>query len=155
MRTLMLSILVTILLPGSAPADDAREAKAKEVLELMGARELFSESIDNTVDVQINQNPSLTPLRESMHGFFSRYMSWDSLGGEAAAEAADGFTSEELDAIAAFYRTPAGHKSLELPRILGHTAELGAKRVGENKAELEAILTERVRELRKKAEENP
>ena len=138
--------------PVSANGGEKEEAAAL-VLKLMNVETLFSKSIDNMVDVQIGQNPKLMPLRSPLTAFFARHMSWESLAAEVTELVADEYSTEELRQIAEFYTTPAGQKALQLPRVIARGAEIGARRAKENKADLEAILTERIKELRRQAEE--
>jgi len=127
---------------------DLHRLAAQQVLVLIGADELFTGSMQQMIDVQIQRRPHLSPFRADFEDFFGRYMSWPSLEPDVTKMLTQKFTEQELREIATFYRTPAGHKALEIPRLLKQGAELGARRAQGHKAELEQLLTKKVRTLK-------
>jgi hypothetical protein len=127
-------------------ADPASHRHAtEELLELMEMEKVFSESINEMIDLQLRQSPELARFREAFEEYFERYMSWRSLEEDFVALFMQELTEEELRELTTFYRTPIGQKALKLPDLVTRGAEIGARKAQENKAELEAMLTERAK----------
>ena len=60
----------------------------------------------------------------------SHLMDWQKLKPEYIKLYADVFTEEEIEGIAAFYRTPAGHAMIEkMPALLSQSMALGQRRM--------------------------
>ena len=119
------------------------EQAAKEMLDCMNLDENFSKSIDNMLDLQVQQNPALKDKRKAMKTFFDRYMSWASLEGDFIRIYKDAFTEEELKQLTAFYQTPVGQKSIQLmPEMMRKGGEIGNKRVQDNMPELVKLMQE-------------
>ena len=113
------------------------------MLDCMNMDENFSKSIDNMLDLQIQQNPALQAKRKGMRTFFARYMSWASLEGDFIRIYTDAFTEEELKQLTVFYKTPVGQKSIRLmPEMMKKGGEIGNRRVQENMNELVKLLQE-------------
>lgn len=144
--------------PSPAPARSATPTASQ----VAAARELFQsikleESVANMsaamVDSEVSHNPGLAPYRDIMVTWLKKYMTWDALLPELTALYTDTYTEAELKALAAFYRSPVGQKSLtKSPELLQRTAALGAKISQPHSAELNGLLTARREELRKAQE---
>ena len=103
--------------------------------------ENFSKSIDNMLDLQIQQNPALQAKRKGMKTFFTRYMSWASLEGDFIRIYTDAFTEEELKQLTVFYKTPVGKKSIRLmPEMMKKGGEIGNRRVHTSISDLTTLL---------------
>ena len=135
-----------------AGANAGEKEIAEELFFVMGIEKRFWVSIDTMVDSQINENPQLTPMKDDLRAFFERYMSYEALKDDLIKKVTEEFSETELQATLDFYSTKAGEKAMRLPALLGSGAEMGALAVQEHKGELEAILAQRVRELREEAE---
>ena len=131
-------------------ADDAAE-EAEKLLEIMGMDTILQQSIEQTLQIQLQQNPALTPYKHVMVEFFSKYMSYESLKREMAEIYANAFNADELRELNNFYRTPVGRKTIELmPTLMSQGAQLGANRVQENIGELQQMIeaeAKRIQEL--------
>lgn len=146
--------LLAIALPIHA-ADDEFEA-AYRMLESIDMARLLRESAKSSLEVEMQANPALLPYREVMLQFFEAQMGYDSLKDELAAIYAEAFTADELDAIAAFYQTPVGRKTIEkMPELLSKGAQLGASRVQQNIGELQRMIQEEAQRLRALQEGQP
>jgi hypothetical protein len=125
-----------------ARADSASHRRAAEsVLELMDMETVLAQAVDQTLKAQIQANPAIAPYEQQMRAFFAKYMSWASLKSDFVTIYANEFTEDELNQIAAFYRTPVGRKAVQkLPVLLAQGAALGSQRVQDHLPELRAAL---------------
>ena len=148
MVTLTVFGAATVRAEGDKPVDKEKLSAAVELLKTMQLDKTFEKMIVNNVNLQIQRKPMLAPFREVMLQFFSKYMSWDSLKDEMAAIYAAKFTIDELKAITAFYKTPAGRKlALMAPELSKRGAELGAQRVQLHISELQSMIAAKAAEI--------
>ena len=127
----------------SRPRDEASHRKATEaLLELMDMESLLTQSVDQMLQVQVQQNPSIAPYQQQdMKAFFAKYMSWASLKDDMVTIYMAEFTELELKALTAFYQTPVGKKTLQrMPALIAKGAEMGQRRVQEHLPELQAAI---------------
>ncbi len=125
------------------PPSKATVAAAEELFKAMDYSVRFQETLENLIDVQIQQNPQLKPYRDVMMRFFNKYMSWESMRGDIVSLYSNTFSAEELRQLAAFYRTPLGQKALkEMPRLTAQGAALGQQRVREHEKEFFEMMRE-------------
>lgn len=132
-----------------AQAQDAgHRAAVQELFDLMNMEAVLKDSIDQSLDIQIQAEPGLAPFRDTMKAFFDKYMSYESLRAPLMQVYTDAFTEAELKEITAFYRTPVGQKTLEkMPAMYQKGAEIGMQRVQENMGELQQMIAARAAEL--------
>jgi len=128
--------------PLAARADEASHRKATEaLLSLMDMESLLSQSIDQMLQLQVQQNPTIAPYQSEMKAFFAKYMSWASLKNDMVNLYMAEFTEPELKELAAFYQTPVGKKTVQrMPVLMTKGAELGQRRVQEHLPELQAAI---------------
>jgi hypothetical protein len=144
MKTL-LSLLAFGLLsvaPAAIRADEASHRQAAEaLLNLMGMEKVLSQSVDQMLQIQVQQNPAIAPYEKEMHDFLNKYMSWSSLKDDMVKAYAEQFTEAELKQLADFYRTPLGQKTVRImPTLMAKGAEMGQKRVQDHLPELQAAI---------------
>jgi hypothetical protein len=145
MKPLFLSILlgaVAFLQPATIRADEASHRKAVESLfALMEMESLLSQSIDQMLAMQVQQNPALAPYQAQMKAFLGKYMSWASLKEDMAKIYMAEFSESELNELTKFYQTPVGKKAVrKMPALMAKGAEMGQKRVQDHLPELQAAL---------------
>jgi uncharacterized protein len=145
MKPFLLSILigaVALLSPATTRADEASHKKATETLfGLMGMETLVTQSIDQMLAMQVQQNPALAPYQAQMKTFLGKYMSWASLKEDMTKIYMAEFTESELNELIKFYQTPLGKKTvMRMPALMAKGAEIGQKRVNEHLPELEAAI---------------
>jgi hypothetical protein len=132
-------------------ADAAAEMEAEKLLNTMGMETALQQSMSQMLDIQLQQNPALTPYRSVLMEFFNKYVSYESLKPEMLTMYANAFTADELKQINAFYATDAGKKTIEkMPILMAQGAQIGAQRVQENIGELQAMIeaeAQRIEEL--------
>lgn len=144
MKTFLpLLLAVALLQPISARADEASHKKAAEnLLSLMGMEKLLNQSVDQMLQMQVQQNPQLAPFQAQMKAFLNKYMSWDSLKNDMATVYTEEFSEQELNDLVKFYETPLGKKTVEkMPALMAKGAAMGQKRVQEHLPELQAAIT--------------
>ena len=141
---LLLPILIalSLLQPSALRADEASHKKAAEsLLALMGMETLLSQSVDQMLAMQVQQNPTIAPYQAQMKTFLSKYMSWASLKDDIAKIYMAEFSESELNELNKFYQTPLGKKTVQkVPALMTKAAEIGQKRVQEHLPELQATL---------------
>lgn len=133
-------------------ADTASEKEAAELMEAVGMKSALEQSMEQMLDVQINNNPSLAPFRSVMLTFFKKYMSYESLKPDIIRIYADAFTAQELKDIRDFYGSKTGQKAIKLmPQLMRQGGEIGAKRVQAHIGELETMIKAEAERLKKEA----
>lgn len=134
---------------GSAGADEkSHRAAAEEFLKASGVDKSFEPLIDQSIEMQMKANPMLVQIKPVLKKFMSKHLSYESLKDDMIKMYMEEFTEEELKAITAFYRTPAGKKTVErMPALALKGAELGMRKVQQNAGELQSMILD---ELNKK-----
>lgn len=143
--------LTTLILFISIVSVNADERRSTEVVyELFKVMELpvtYQESIEKMLEVQVKQNPSIAPLKDTMLKFFDKYMGWESMKEDMAKIYMKNFTDEELKELIIFYKTPVGRKTaILMPVLTSEGAALGQQRVQEHMHELQMMIKERMSE---------
>lgn len=142
----LLAVLIftaaTLFAPVTGRADEASHRKAAEtLLGLMDMEGLLSQSVDQMLQIQVQQNPSIAPHRQEMRAFLGKYMSWASLKEDMVKLYVAEFTEPELKELVTFYQTPVGKKTIQrMPVLMAKGAEMGQKRVQEHLPELQATI---------------
>ena len=143
---LLLSLLV---FSGLSFADSASKKEAENLLNMMGMKDALEQSIEQTLQIQIQQNPTLMPFKNVMMQFFQKHMSYESLKPDMVKIYADAFTASELKELVAFYRTSTGKKTIEkMPQLMAQGGQIGAKRVQDNIQELQQLIKEEAERLK-------
>jgi len=111
---------------------------------------IMQQSITRMLDLQIQQNPKIAPLRGVMLQFLEKHMSYKSIKQDLIDMYASEFTSAELVDLRRFYETPTGKKAVEkMPILMSKGGELGTKRVQENTAELQQMIMQELERIKK------
>lgn len=122
-------------------ADKASEEAAERLLESMNMELTLSQSIEQMLNMQLQQNPAMGPYKEIMSMFLKKHMSYDILKPDMMRLYAEAFTAKELDEITAFYKTEVGKKTIEkMPSLMAAGGQIGAQRVQANMPELQAMI---------------
>jgi hypothetical protein len=131
----------TLMADDQPAKSDSRTAAAMELLATMKMDKQLTASMEQMLQLQVQQDPNLAPYREVMRKFLMKYIGWESLKGELARIYAEEFTEQELRDIIAFYRTPTGAKTVaKFPVLMVKSSQLGAQRVQQNTAELTEMI---------------
>lgn len=145
MKSFVFSLLlgaITLGQPALARADEASHRKAAETLfALMEMETLLSQSVDQMLAMQVQQNPALAQFQPQMKAFLNKYMSWASMKEDMTKIYTAEFSESELKELGKFYETPLGKKAVQkMPALMAKGAEIGQKRVQDHLPELEAAL---------------
>lgn len=143
---ILLSLLlgaVVLLQPTLVRADDkSHRAAAEGLLNLMDMDKMMAQSVDQMLQMQMKQNPSIAPFEQQMRSFLNKYMSWASMKDDMVSIYVSEFTEQELKDLTAFYQTPLGKKTVaKMPQLMVKGAELSQKRMQEHLPELQAAIT--------------
>jgi len=135
-------------------AADTAPVEAARLLDTLNLERVLKESIETSLDAQIQRQPGLAPYRTVMLSFMAKYMSYEGLKGELVDIYAKEFSGEELATLREFYQTPVGRKAIErLPALMAQGMQMGQRRVQAHMGELEDMIkaeTERLQSQQKK-----
>lgn len=152
-RIVLMGLLAAALLipPLPAAADDpAAKAAAEELLLAMGIDRTLEEIQDNKLAAISAQQPGMIPYKDTLKAFLSKHLNWEALKEDLVAIYAAEFTTEELRALTAFYRTPAGQKlAARTPALKAAENRLYVVRFNLHGDELREMIAARERELTK------
>jgi hypothetical protein len=133
---------IALFQPAPARADEASHRKAAETLfASMEMETLLTQSVDQMLAMQVQQNPALAQFQPQMKAFLNKYMSWASLKDDMTKIYTAEFSESELKELGKFYETPLGKKAVQkMPALMAKGAEIGQKRVQDHLPELQAAL---------------
>ena len=115
--------------------------EAAILLEASGTEKMMSQTAEQMLQVQLQQNPTLAPYKEIMLKFINKHMSYNSIKSELINLYAESFTAEELRDLTNFYKTPTGQKAIiKMPELMARGAQIGAMRVQSNITELQEMI---------------
>jgi hypothetical protein len=147
----MTSAITLSLAASCCWADAASKAQATVFLQSMGMEKAMNASIEQMIDHQLQQKPSLQPFRAMMLEFFRKHMSFDVLKDQLAEVYSNAYTANELEDLIRFYKTPTGQKSIQLmPQLMSQGAEIGTAQVRQHMPELLQMIKKEVERLEKK-----
>jgi uncharacterized protein len=139
---LSLLAVLALSLPTVLRADPAsHRAAAESLLNLMDMEKMMSQSVDQMLQIQIKQNPSLAQYETQMRTFLNKYLSWAGMKDDMLNIYTTEFTEDELKQLTAFYQTPLGKKTVQkMPALMQKGAEISQKRLQEHLPELQAAI---------------
>lgn len=157
MNPLKAVVFAAALLTGSLAqaAPDAEAMKqAEKLLGVIGMEQTLTQATAQMVDAQTQQNPALAPFKSAMLEFFSRYISFESLKPDMVKAYAEGFTTEELKELNAFYGSALGKKAVKLmPTIMAQVAQIGTARAQANIKDLQAMIEAEAQRLKQEQDQ--
>ncbi len=156
--SIIIFLIMNMLLSSLAVAgEDTHRQAAEKLLYTAGMEKALEQSIEQMLNIQLQQKPSLAPYKEVMLRFLKKHMGFESLKEDIVAIYIEEFTEKELNEIIAFYETPTGRKTIKkMPKLMAKGAQLGVSRVQQNIGELQQMIkaeSERIQKLRE-ADEN-
>ncbi|HEY1249887.1 MAG TPA: DUF2059 domain-containing protein [Thermoanaerobaculia bacterium] len=138
--------------PSVATPTAGQAAAARDLFKALKLEETLPTTTAAMVDSEVAHNPALAPYRDVMLTWLRKYMTWDAMLPELTQLYSDTYTEGEMKALALFYSSPLGQKTIaKTPELLTRTAALGAKVSQPHTAELNAQLSARRDELKAKA----
>ena len=142
---LILSAGLCLMTSGSVQAQASTEAEeaAEALLVEMDLETTHAKSIDQMIDVQIQMNPALAELSDTMKEIMADYFSFKSIKPFYIDLYVDTYTAAELRDLVAFYKSPVGKKSIvEMPAVIDKSAQYVLSIMQENAAEIGQRLME-------------
>lgn len=132
--------------PGPPPMSPHEKA-AREVIKLVGSQDLVESGADSLMDMLYSE-ADWTSYKDVVRDWYRKTVNESEIQEEMVKLYMETFSEKELREIAAFYKTPAGRKAIEiLPELTKKGAELGSRQVEAHFPELLALL-EKVRDER-------
>jgi len=126
------------------------KAEAELLLDGMKMQETIQQSMEQMLNIQLKQNPTLAPYKDVMLKFLSKHMSYKNLKPKLIELYAEAFTASELKDINDFYATPTGKKTIRvLPQLMAKGGQIGGKLVKDNIQELQAMIKAEAERLQK------
>lgn len=137
--------LLALGAPPAAAQNAVRHELALQLLEAMHVPDQLQASVNASVAAQL-QAPQMRGMEGVLRDFFARYITWNALKDPYADLYARQFTEDELRAMTAFYRSPAGQKlARSTPQLMREGAQLGERVVRAHQAELQQMIVDRLR----------
>lgn len=144
-------VALTIAVSVTRADDKSHRQAAEELLRTMGVERQMDSAIDQSLAVQIKQNPGLVPYKEVMRKFLSKHISYAALKDDLIQIYVEEFSEPELRQITAFYKTPAGKKLAEKgPALMGKGMKLGMNRVAQHQDELKQMIQDETKKQQEK-----
>ena len=139
---IIIPFLMCVTSAGLYAADsNAQREQVETLFRLTNMEKKIQESVDTVVQLQIRQNPQLAQHEKTMHEFFTKHIGWNALKNDIAEMYMKTFTENELQAINAFYITPAGQKVItQLPQLVQQRNQLAMIRIQQNIGELQKVI---------------
>jgi len=147
-KKIILSLLLLSIF--SINANEKRDTAAVyELFTTMDMAKTYQQTIEKMLEMQVKQNPSIEPLKDTMLEFFDKYMGWKSMKEDMAKIYMNNFTDNELKQLIAFYKTPIGKKAAILvPTLASEGAAISQQRVQKNMPELQQMMQARMAQLK-------
>ena len=137
--------------PAATPIPASQSAAVQELFKTVDLQAEVRAMPDAMIASEVSRNPGLEPFRDVMVNWLKKYMTWQAMSPELTKLYAANFTEDELKAMTAFYKTPAGKKSLlKLPELTQRSAMIGAQLGQAHSEELQGLMKARSEELEKK-----
>ena len=128
---------------GTAPADaDSHRQALEQLFKLTHMEQKINESVDNVLQIQLQQSPQLEPHRQALNDFLQKHIGWHSMKADIAAMYMEAFSEAELKEMNAFYITPTGQRVIsDVPQLVQRRNQLARQRMQENLGELQKLIS--------------
>jgi hypothetical protein len=148
---LALVVVISATAPAVRADTQSHRKAAEELFRAMNIDKQMESALNQTLTLQIKQNPQLEPYKEAMRKFFAKHISYEALKDDLVQIYVEEFTEEELRQILAFYQTAAGKKMVEKgPALMGKCMQLGMNRITKHEDELRQTIEAEVKKRQDK-----
>jgi hypothetical protein len=107
--------------------------------------QMLERTLDTSIKVQIDANPTIRPFESVMRKFMAKYLSLEGIREPISRLYMDRFSELEILQLTAFYRTPLGQRTLaELPKIMEEGSKIGMSLVKDHMNELKEMIRAQV-----------
>lgn len=158
---LLFSVLFTLslLLFSVANADEiSHRAAAEELLRLQKKDQMMKPIFDqmssmmeqqySSMGVPEEERPKLKKYTDKLFNAMEEQFAWEKVKDDFITIYTETFSEDELRAISAFYKTPAGQTYIQkMPTLLKHSVELSQKKMPEMMKRLKEITAEMIQEI--------
>lgn len=145
-----LVLAAALALCAAVPAAAQQEPSAgemqavREMLDAMRVREMLPRTMETMLSGALGEEMPEEFL-DIMREFFAEHLRYEDLEAGFARAYTDLFTEEEMRALTAFYRTPAGQRFVELtPELSGRIQQMTVEVMEDSLPELERMIQERL-----------
>lgn len=167
MKLLLSFIMAFILLIstiGIAHADEAsHRAAAEELLKLLKTDQMMKplfEQLKLMMDQQLNQmgvpedrKPLMKKYSDKWLNAMEEQLGWERLKNDFIHDYVETFMEDEIKAISAFYKTPAGQTFMgKMPLLIKKSMETAQKKMPEMMKKMEQITREMMQEMKNEIE---
>jgi hypothetical protein len=145
----MIVLAAALALAGTAWADEAsRIAKAEQILLATKTEQNFMQMLERAQTAmktqalrEIPADADKAAIEQKISQILSQRLSWDRLKPDFVKNYADAFTEEELDAVLAFYKSPAGQAMVtKIPDVMSKAVRLAQQALQEAQPEIRAVI---------------
>jgi hypothetical protein len=159
MKKIATLALFILLIPAVAAFAGSREDLARQMLRLTDMQKLMDQMVSQVQHIQLAQLKSLdipADKREQAAAFQNRLMkkvfdvmSWQVMEPEYVKLFADVYTEEELKAIVAFFKSPAGQSMLQKqPELLQKSMRLSQQKMQAVMPEIQQMIRDFSQEMK-------
>lgn len=128
--------------------NDSHTRAIEEFFAVINLKQSTDRTIDEMLEMQIQQQPQLASFEDVMLDFLRKHVSYVALKDDIVQLYKAEFSEEEIREMTAFYRTPVGQKAVKvLPALVAAGAQLGLQRVQANMGDLQKAIEKRQAEL--------
>lgn len=123
---------VTAAEPKPAPSQEEMKL-AFSLLEAAGTPDVMEQTLQHTLNVQLQNAPELLPFRGAFESFLRRTISYEAQKDELARVYLELYSQDEIRELIRFYQTPIGRKKAAADaKISVHLAEAIQRKMTEN-----------------------
>ena len=145
MALLLVSLNPAWAQSSSPVANDASRAEAKRMLGAMQMGKTLDIGLEAMLKAQLASDPSMVQFKEDYEFFLKKHLSYEAISSDLVELYADSYTVDEMVEITRFYQSPVGQRTLDLtPKLFARSQQIGNQRVEANKAELAALIRNRM-----------
>jgi len=138
--------------PKLKPLTPEAEKAAYRLFDVLKMKEGIRNALDQSLKIQVKRQPAMAPYEDIYKNFFHKYTKWDEMKKDLAKLYAQAFTPKEMDALAKFYSSEVGKKSLTvMPRLTQLSMLLAQQRIAKHADELKKAVAAKAKELEKAA----
>ena len=149
--TIWIFVSLLALNPKILADDKSRLVAADNLVSIIHSEESYVSGINQTIAQVLRKHPKLEDSKDAISAaataYVQKYMPWETMKHEFAKIYAGIFTEEELKALAVFYATPLGQKTItSTPAISTQTHALADKKLQEHEKELLQMLMDALKD---------
>ena len=147
-------VVLAALLAFPCLADEAsKQAKAKELLELMNARQMVDQMLEGARQMseqqvkQMSSDPGAVKMAREMQdkvmALVQERLKWEKMSPEFVKLYAEAYEEKELDGIIAFYKSPAGKAMVaKMPALAQKSMEMAQQYMKDLIPEIQRVTRE-------------